>query len=333
MKKTVLILSLTLAALCVISISIGRYQIPPATVIKIIAAKFAACERDWPERMETVIWSIRFPRVIAAMAVGAGLSMSAAVLQSMFQNTLVSPFILGVSSGAGFGAAVAILLEMNRLALYLMVFAGGAVAVTLSCLLGKENGRGNSKITLVLSGVIVGGFFTSLISALKYMADPYTKLPEIVFWLMGSLAYVTSENLLWISPIIIFPMAVLYFYSWKFNILALGEYEAKSLGEDTQRLKTIGIVFTTMLVSATVALSGVIGWVGLVVANSARMITGPNLVRLVPVSALTGAIYLLLIDDMARSLASVEIPLGILTSLAGAPVFIYILKKSGGDKQ
>lgn len=328
MKKIVLTLSLALAALCVISISIGRYQIAPATVLKILASKFTGAERDWPERLETVVCKIRVPRVIAAMTVGAGLSMSAAILQSMFQNPLVSPFILGVSSGAGFGAAVAILLEMNRFALHLMVFAGGVIAVTLTCLFGRESGCGNSKMTLVLSGVIVGGFFTSLISALKYMADPYTKLPEIVFWLMGSLAHVTNENLLWISPMIIFPMGVLYFYRWRFNILALGEYEAKSLGENTDRLKMIGIVFTTMLVSATVAMSGIIGWAGLVVANSARMIAGPNLVRLVPVSALAGAIYLLLIDDMARCLASVEIPLGILTSLVGAPIFIYILKKT-----
>jgi len=326
MKNLVIYLFIILFALCIVSISIGKYYIAPQTVMKILASKLISVERDWIDPMETIVWNIRFPRVIGAMAVGSGLSMSAAILQSMFQNPLVSPFILGVSSGAGFGACVAILLGMNRLMLQLSVFAGGIIAVTLTCLIGKER-EDNSRMTMVLSGVIVGGFFTSLISALKYMADPYTKLPEIVFWLMGSIAFISNENLLWIMPVIIFSMAVLYLYRWKFNILGLGEYEAKSLGENAGRLKMLGIVFTTMLVSATVSIAGVIGWVGLVIANTARMITGPDLVKLVPVSALMGAIYLLFIDDIARNLTNVEIPLGILTSLVGAPVFIYILRK------
>ncbi|HNY11427.1 MAG TPA: iron chelate uptake ABC transporter family permease subunit, partial [Candidatus Wallbacteria bacterium] len=175
MRNIVLVLLIMLIALCVISISIGKYYIAPLTALKIIASKFIDVRRDWADQMETIIWNIRFPRVVGAMAVGAGLSMSSAILQSMFQNPLVSPFILGVSSGAGFGAAVAILLGMNSLMLQLMVFTGGVIAVTMTCLLGK-GGSGGSKITMVLSGVIVGGFFTSLISALKYMADPYTKL-------------------------------------------------------------------------------------------------------------------------------------------------------------
>jgi len=327
MKNIIFVLSLTLIALCIVSISIGKYYIEPFTLVKILASKMVNIERDWADQMETVIWNIRLPRIIGAVAVGAGLSMSAAILQSIFQNPLVSPFILGISSGAGFGACVAILLGTNRFILQILVFTGGIIAVTLSCLLGKNCDK-NSKLTMVLSGVIVGGFFTSLISALKYMADPYAKLPEIVFWMMGSLAYISTENILWILPVMIISMGILYFYGWKFNILSLGDYEAKSLGEDIGRLKAVGIIFTTLLVSAAVSISGVIGWVGLVVANIARIITGPDLMKLIPVSALMGAIYLLFIDDLARNLTNVEIPLGILTSLVGAPVFIYILKKN-----
>ncbi len=328
MKNINLFLIIILLSLCVVSVSIGKYYIHPLTVMKIMISKVIPIERDWIDQMETIVWNIRFPRIAGAVITGAGLSMSAAILQSMFQNPLVSPFILGVSSGAGFGACVAILLGLDRFTMQLFVFAGGIIAVSMSCLLGKDSSGVGSKMTMVLSGVIVGGFFTSLISAMKYMADPYTKLPEIVFWLMGSLAYVSNESLIWLMPVTAVSMAALFMCRWKFNILGLGEYEAKALGENTGRLKAAGIIFTTMLVSATVSMAGVIGWVGLVVANAARIITGPNLVRLVPVSALMGAIYLLAVDDMARNISDVEIPLGILTSLVGAPVFMYILKKN-----
>jgi iron complex transport system permease protein len=327
MKKLLVVLLAVLIFLSTISIAVGKYYIDPVTVLRILLAKFVAVERDWKDQMETIVWKIRFPRVVSAVVVGAGLALSAAILQSMFQNPLVSPFILGVSSGAGFGACVAIVLGLNMLLLQLSVFVGGIVAVALTCILGSD-GNGGSKISLVLAGVIVGGFFTSLISAIKYLADPYEKLPAIVYWMMGSLAYVSNESLFWTLPVIVISTGVLYLYRWKFNILALGDREALALGEDTRKLKMIGIVFTTLLVSATVALAGVIGWVGLVIANMTRMITGPDLNRLIPVSALLGAIYLLLIDDLARTLATVEIPLGILTSLVGAPVFIYILRKS-----
>ncbi len=327
-QNMILLLVIVLAALCVISISVGKYYISPFAVLKIMVSKIIPIERDWIDQMETIVWNVRFPRIVGAVIVGAGLSMSAAVLQTMFQNPLVSPFILGISSGAGFGACIAILSGMDRIMMQILIFSGGIIAAGMSCFFAKDSSGRSSKITMVLSGVIVGGFFTSLISAMKYMADPYTKLPEIVFWMMGSLAYVSNESLAWILPVAIVSMTALYILRWKFNILALGEHEAAALGENTGRLRLIGIIFTTLLVSATVSLAGVIGWAGLVVANAARMAAGPDLVRLIPVSALAGAIYLLSIDDIARNIANVEIPLGILTSLVGAPFFIYILKKN-----
>lgn len=326
-------LAAALLALAGLSLSLGKFHVEPYSVVRILASKVVQVERDWEPQAETVVLSIRLPRVLGAALVGAGLAFSSAILQAMFRNPLVSPFILGISSGAGFGACAAILLGLGRAGLHASVFAGGVAAVTLTCLLGG-NGGGGSRIPLVLAGIIVGGFFGSLVSILHYVADPYTRLPEMVYWTMGSLARVTMEDLAWAAPVILVCGMGLHLHRWRLNILSLGDAEALALGEDASRLRLVVIVLTTLLVAVTVTLAGVVGWVGLVVANVARLVVGPDMRRLLPVCALGGALYMLAIDDLCRTLAPVEIPLGILTSLVGAPAFVAILqgmRRDAGD--
>lgn len=245
----------------------------------------------------------------------------------MFRNPLVSPDILGASAGACFGAALAIFYSLNYAGIQILSFIFGLLAVSITYAVSSRISH-ESTLTLVLSGILIGTLFTSGTSLLKYMADPFDKLPAITYWLMGSLSSISSEDVL----AVILPMLVggfiLYLVRWRLNVLSLGEEEASALGLDTRKLKMIVILCATMMTSAAVSISGMIGWVGLIVPHLARMIVGPNYKALLPASIIIGGTYLLLVDDLARVMASVEIPLGILTSIIGAPFFIYLLMRS-----
>lgn len=324
--QALLILILLNLILFIISLSIGRYRISPLTVSKAILGRIFPLTHVIDDTVKTVVFDIRFPRVIAALLIGASLSQSGAAYQGIFDNPLVSPFILGLSSGAGFGAAIAILLGGNYLIIEIFAFVFSIAAVLLSIFISRSQKNSNS-VTLVLSGFIVSSLFTSLISFLKYYADPYTKLPSIVYWLMGSLSQITTKDVIFVAPIIITALIALYFLRWKLNILSLGSEEATLLGENPRRLRSIIIFLSTLLTSLCVSISGVIGWVGLVIPHLGRMLVGPDFRKLLPVSTLLGAFYLLLIDDLARSLTASEIPIGILTALVGAPFFIYLMRR------
>ena len=319
------VLVVLLASLC-----LGRYPITPQTVLRVLVSRFVPIARTWDPTVDTVVWQVRLPRALAAALVGAALSSGGAVFQGLFHNPLVSPYVLGVSSGAGFGAAVAILLGASAAVTQASAFATGAVAVSLTWLIARSS-RDRSHVTLVLAGFVVGSLFSSLVAGAQYVADPSTKLPQIVFWLMGSLASVQWSDLLRAAIVIVPCLVVITVLRWKLNILSMGDDEARSLGENPAVMRVVLIGLTTMTTAVSVALSGVIGWVGLVVPHLARGIVGPDSRRLIPASIALGAIYMMIIDDVARSLTMAEIPLGILTGIVGAPVFALLLRRSRSD--
>ena len=313
-KLTVLLL-LLVALICVSSL-LGRCAVRASDVL-------AAC-LGWMGLAPTVhggaqvVMELRLPRIVGAVLVGAALSVSGAAYQVMFRNPMVSPTILGVSAGAAFGAAIAILLSLPVLVVHLTTFGGGLLAVAITYVVGVKFCRGgNTTLAIILSGIIVSTLFTSLLSMIKYVADPYDKLPVIVYWLMGSLASITRDNL--ILP--------LYFLRWKINLLSFGDEEAKSLGIPVERLRLTVIICATLMTAAAVAISGIIGLVGFVVPHLVRFIVGPDFRFLLPGSALMGGLFLLASDNLARTLWTMEIPLGILTSLFGVPFFLYLLIK------
>lgn len=328
-KLKLLILILIPIIAFLFSITLGRYSLSIKEVSTILIAKVLGKNIDYPEVIDTVIFQIRMPRVIVAMIVGSALSVSGAVYQGMFKNPMVSPDILGTSAGAGFGAALAILLSFSTIGIQFMSFTFGLIAVLLTYTISTKISKDDSvMLILILAGILIGTIFQSLTSLAKYVADPYDKLPTITFWLMGSLSTVSQKDLL----VIIFPyllgMVPLFLVRWHLNILSFGEEEAKALGVDTKRLRFLVIICSTLLTASSISISGMVGWVGLIIPHLARMAVGPDFKGLLPVSALIGGTYLLLVDNIARSVASVEIPLGILTSIIGAPFFIYLLLKT-----
>ncbi len=310
------------------SFFIGRYPIYPLQLIQIIGARIFHYTHPWPEIMNTIVFNIRIPRIIAAMMVGSSLAVAGASYQGMFKNPLVSPDILGVSAGAGFGAAIGIFLSFNMIKIQFCALCFGLIAVSCSCLISSKI-RHDPMLALVLSGLIIGTLFTSAISLIKYVADPYDKLPAITFWLMGSLGSISKTDLYAIIPMIL-GIIPIYLIRWRINVLALGDEEANSLGLNTKKLKLVIIFCSTLVTAAAVSISGMIGWVGLMVPHLARMIVGPNYKILIPASSLIGGCYLLFVDDLARVIAPIEIPLGILTSSIGAPFFLYLLLRNRG---
>ncbi|MBQ2653724.1 MAG: iron ABC transporter permease [Methanobrevibacter sp.] len=307
------------------SFLLGRYPISPVDVISTILCPIFP-QLEVSSTITTIVFEIRLPRIIAAILVGASLAMAGAAFQSIFKNPLVSSDLLGVSNGAGFGAALAIILSGSNVVIQLFAFIFGLISVTITYLISRAYKAGGILI-LVLSGVAISAFFNALISAIKFVADPDDKLPEIVYWLMGSLASVTVDKLIMISIPIILGFAILLALRWQMNLLAMGDEEAQSLGLNPSRVRLIIIAGCTLLTSAAVSVSGVIGWIGLVIPHMTRMIVGPDNRILIPASLSFGASFLLLIDNISRALISIEIPIGILTAIIGVPIFLYLLKR------
>jgi ABC-type Fe3+-siderophore transport system, permease component len=284
-------------------------------------------ERPSQEAM-TVVWQLRLPRAVAGALVGAALACSGTAFQGVFRNPLVSSGILGVSNGAGFGACLAIVFFPGGYFIYGFAFLFGVLAVTLSYFAGRIYGT-TPTVTLILGGVIVSSFFGALTSILKYVADPYTQLPAIVFWFMGSLASIGYKHFAAFIPMLV-GMGAIYLARWKINVLSMGEKEALALGVNTKFYKILIIGGATLATASAVCISGVIGWVGLVIPHIGRMLVGNNNTKLVPVSMSLGACFLVLIDMLARVISNSEIPIGILTALIGTPFFVYLLKKTKG---
>lgn len=310
------------------SFMVGQYPIDPVGVVEIIGAQLFGFDCSQSDMAQTIVWKVRLPRICAALLVGAALSIAGAVYQGLFKNPMVSPDILGASSGAGFGAALAILLSLPYAFIQVNAFAFGIVAVGLAYFVCQRVSRGKDAILmLVLGGMIVSTLFSSFITLTKYVADPDSKLPEITYWLMGSLSTVNLQDILFLLPPLLIGIAPLAFLRWQLNAMAFGDEEAQAMGLNVKRLRGLFILCATLLTAASVAIAGMIGWIGLIIPHMARFIVGPNCKVLLPMSFLVGGSFLLLVDNVARNLFTVEVPLGILTSIIGAPFFFYLLLK------
>jgi iron complex transport system permease protein len=278
--------------------------------------------------LENIIVQIRLPRILLAMLIGAALATSGAAFQAMFVNPLVSPGILGVLAGASFGAALGMLISEQWWIVQLLAFAFGFVAVGFAVMVGSMVRSGRSSIMLVLGGVISGSLFTALLSVIKYVADPYSTLPAIVYWLMGSLSMADLDEVSLAAVPILLSIGGLVLLGKYFDLLSLGDEEARALGINVARIRMVAIVLATLAGSLSVVMAGIIGWVGLIIPHIIRMAFGPSHTLLLPLSAIAGAAFLLLADSVSRLAMSVEIPIGILTSLIGIPVFIIVLKNA-----
>lgn len=302
-----------------LSFALGRYSIS------------LTASRGGPEwdRMMNVFWQIRFPRITAAALVGAALSTAGAAYQGTFRNPMVSPDLLGASSGAGFGAALGLLLALHYGGITLLSFAFGLLAVFAAMLVAKA-AKGDRVLSLVLSGIVVSSLFSAGTSFIKLVADTDETLPAITYWLMGSLSSIRMNNLVAAVPILL-GILILFLLRWRLNILTMGEEEARSMGVNPKALRVVVIFCATLMTAASVAISGMIGWVGLVIPHFVRILFGYDYRRVIPASALLGAAFLMVVDDVARIAVTSELPIGILTSFIGAPVFIYLIWK--GEKQ
>ncbi|QGY40512.1 iron chelate uptake ABC transporter family permease subunit [Pseudodesulfovibrio cashew] len=323
-------LGIVLAACMAISMTMGNYPISYEEVGRVISHHIFSTDGVDAARQQLlsgVLFEIRAPRLIAAALIGAALSVSGAAYQAMFVNPLVSPGILGVLPGASFGAALGLLVADSTLGVQVMSFTGGVLAVGLALLLARFY-DGDKVMMLILGGIISGSLFTSLLSIVKYTADPTDQLPAIVYWLMGGLSLADMNTVAATAPPVLIGIACILLMSRHLNILSLGDEEAKSLGVNVRLIRLCLIFLATVVSALTVAVGGLIGWVGLVIPHIGRMLVGPNNAILLPASALIGAIYLVVVDDVARMLLDVEIPLGIITSLVGIPFFSLVLKNT-----
>ena len=315
---------ISLIATLLISFGMGRFPITPAELVETLYNHYFNVSA-LNGKMDTVLFNIRLPRILAVVLVGAALSSSGAAYQGMFRNPLVSPDLLGASAGASFGASLAIIMDWSVTMIQLGAFLGGIIAVECVMLLERSI-KYDQLLGLVLSGIMVGTLCQAGVSLMKFMADANNKLPELTFWLMGGFAHVTKLDFLATLPFMLIGFSILMYQRWKLNVLSFGEEEATSLGINVRRTRRSIIFAATLLVSASVAISGIIGWVGLVIPHVARAIAGPNYKNLIPISMFTGAIYLLIVDDICRLALSLELPIGIATAILGVPFFIFIFK-------
>ena len=322
-----LILAALFLALLLASAMLGRYRLSPAELAALLGLS------DAPVRSgaSNVLFQIRLPRIAAAVLIGAALSAAGASYQGMFRNPMVSPDILGASTAAGFGAALGILLGADYFGISLTAFVFGLGAVLLSYLVSRF-ARASETLSLILAGMVVSSLFSAGTSFVKLVADTQEQLPAITYWLMGSLSAVKQRDVLFLLAPFVLGLLPLLLLRWRVNLLTLGEDEAKSLGVNTTALRLVVIVCATLLTAASVAVCGMIGWVGLIVPHLCRMLFGSDYRRLLPASALFGAAFLLLVDDIARLATAGEIPIGILTAFVGAPMFLWLILTGGGRR-
>ncbi|WP_445141687.1 FecCD family ABC transporter permease [Campylobacter sp.] len=309
-----------------LALGIGRFSVGFGDVAKSIL-NLLGFEFDITQNIHNVISQIRLPRIIAAILVAAALGVSGAAYQGVFRNQLVSPDLLGVSAGACVGAAAAIILDFSLLGIQISAFICGLIAVAMTLSIPKLMGRA-STLMLVLSGVIVSGFMMSVIGFLKYIADPETKLPDIVYWQLGSLAKVDTSNLYFLAPIMIACIILLILMSWRINLLSLGDLAAARLGVNVALERGVIIVCATLLTASSVCISGIVAWIGLLMPHLARMLVGADNSKSIPASIFMSAIFLVIVDTLARTMSVSEIPLGVLTGFIGTTFFIWVLFKN-----
>ncbi len=331
----ILLALIVLAVLFVVSFLMGRYPVQPAelggmlldTILdKLHLDSFFHMEPFWDKNTESIFFNVRLPRILLACMVGCCISTSGAAYQGVFQNPMAAPDILGASSGAAFGAALAILTGCTSWGITVLAFVFSLLTVCLVMLVSRY-ANGDKVLGLILGGIIISSLFSSGTSYIKLVADPNDELPKITYWLMGSLTEAKMEQVLFALIPMLIGIIPLVLLRWRINILTLGDEEARSMGVDTRKVRALVIICSTLITAASVSVSGMIGWVGLVVPHFARRLIGNNYMRLLPMTMIVGAAFLLAVDDISRNLMAKEIPLGILTSLVGAPFFIYLITR------
>ena len=334
-RLVLLLCALILCLVALVSMAAGRYWVPPNEILRILFNEATAVaggdglvRRTWTDQEATVILDVRLPRVLLAFLVGGALSLGGACLQALFRNPLVSPDIIGVTAGASFGGVLVLTLGLSGGWMVGGAFGFGLAALSGVLLLGRMGGRSNAMLMIVLGGIVVAAFFNALVSFMTYIADPYSELPSIVHWLLGSIAAASYDKVLTALVPVALGAVVVLALRWRLNVLSLGDDDAAALGVNPHRSRVLLLCAVALMTAGTVAVAGAVGWVGLVVPHLARLWVGPDHRVLLPASLLLGGTYLMLIDTLSRSITSSELPLGILTAVIGAPVFVVLLARS-----
>lgn len=316
--------------IALLTLGFGRYDVSVSNTVGVIMGQLSGDVSHLDPTDVTVIWNLRLPRAILAMLIGAGLAVSGAAFQGLFTNPLATPDTLGVAAGATFGAVLAIMFGGSLIVVQVCALVTGLLAVFMAYKVGVFGGK-RSIVSIILAGIVIGALFQAFVSLLKYLADPQDVLPSITYWIMGSLGRANYPNLALGAPLIIVGIAVIFIMRWRLNIMSLDEDEARSLGVNIKRARAIVIVASTLVTASCVSMCGQVGWVGLVIPHISRMLHGSDNRHVIPISISLGAIFMLLIDTTARTVSASEIPISILTAIIGAPIFIYLLKKTGGN--
>ena len=312
-----------------LAFAVGRYPIGVGDLVAAVWGRLTgAAPNNDAATIQTIVFDVRGPRIVAALLIGAALAAAGAAYQTLFRNPLVSPDILGVSSGAALGAVIGIFFSLHVIAIQLFAFGFGLAAVALVYVVSNAVRGHDPILVLVLAGVVIGSLLGACVALLKYLADPYNQLPAITFWLLGSLAAADSRDVVYLLPLVLVGLVPMALLRWRINVLSVGDEEAKALGVSAGPVRLVVIASATLVTAASVAVCGVIGWVGLVIPHFARMLAGPGFSRLLPVAMLLGAGFLLAVDTLARTAARIEIPLGVLTAFVGTPLFLWQLVRA-----
>lgn len=327
-RRIIIILLAVLAATLMVSFLLGKFPIGPKEIAGIVAAEFVDITPFWSPEKTQVFWTIRLPRILLACVVGIALSMAGLVYQNVFENPMASPDFLGASSGAAFGAALAIITGLSGMYLTLFAFIFSLLTILLVYALGSR-AKGYRTIGLVLAGLMVSSIAQAGTSFIKLVADQTNELPAITYWLMGSLSAAKQEDLIFAATVIAIGLVPIWLLRWKLSMLTVGEDEAAAMGVNVTRVRFVSLASATLITAAAVSVSGVIGWVGLVVPHFCRRLVGNNLKHLAPAVMISGAAFMLIVDDASRCLFTLEVPIGILTALIGAPFFLYLITGGG----
>jgi len=317
--------ALALGTLVAVAFAVGRFPVAPADLARLVWARLSGTPHGLSTTVETVVFAVRGPRVVAALVVGAALAGAGAAYQSLFRNPLVSPDILGVSAGAALGAILGIFFALDVWAIQGLAFVLGLAAVALAYAIASSMRGHDPILVLVLAGVVLGALFGACVALLKYLADPYNQLPAITYWLLGSLASTTGGDVRSVLLPVGIGLAALWLLRWRVTVLSLGDEEAAALGVRPGPMRALIVAGATLMTAAVVSISGIIGWVGLLVPHFARLLVGPDFRRLLPLAVLLGAAFMVGVDTVARTAARIEMPLGVLTAFIGTPIFLWLL--------
>ncbi len=314
------------------SFLLGKYPIDPLILVKVLLSRIVDIPQNWPDQVETVMFNVRMPRVVMGAVIGGGLACAGAAFQGIFQNPMVSPDLLGASNGAAFGAALGLFYSIGYHAISVSAFFFGILAVIIVFSISQKV-KFNVTLGLILAGIMVGSIFNAGVSYLKLVADPTDTLPAITYWLMGSLASIRTQDVFFACPPILIGIVPIMLWRWRINVLTMGDDEARTMGVNAGLVRTVIIASATLITAAAVSVSGLIGWVGLVIPHFARMIVGDDYRVMLPAAVLLGSSFMLVVDNFARMLSTREIPIGILTAFVGAPFFLYLILKEGNRQR